>query len=76
MNREETDRYSDRDLIILLLTKMDTVCSTQDDHEKRLRDEEKASSELRGSITGIKWVGGFITFIIGILGAWIGFRGK
>lgn len=65
--------YTNRDLILILHTKVDSISDSITDHETRLRAEEKVSNQMQGSITGIKWVGGFISLALAIV-SFFGYR--
>jgi hypothetical protein len=74
----DTTGLSDRDLLITLLTKIDALIISQNDHETRLRALEQgagsdhdgriralelASSNSKGFFSGIEWVK---TFFVGV----------
>lgn len=63
---DDLSKYSDRDLLISLHTKVGIVATSVADHETRIRVQEKNSQELNGSITGLKFAGGITSFVMAV----------
>lgn len=62
-----TDNLSDRDLLVMAVTKLDGVVTTQQDHEQRIRlleDAEKGTSII---VDSVKWMAPLLIAVAAIL---------
>lgn len=64
----------DHDLLLSLHGKVDALVTLLNnakvsigDHEARLRSLEKDNTDLRGTLTGVRWVLGVVATIVGVI---------
>lgn len=73
---DDLHKYSDRDLLVSLHTKVDLMVKSIEDHETRIRGGEVKDNQLEGSIRGIKWIGSFVVGAITVVSSYIGWHSK